>query len=80
MAILSRSRPEEAAAALAASVSSYPCNRDAWAALAKLAQGNAGLIPGGVALPNHWMRDVHLVTVALECQENSEALSRLQVV
>ena len=39
----------------------------------------AGVVPGGVALPNHWMREVHLVTVALECQENSEALGRLQV-
>ena len=74
-----RSHPAEAAAALAASVAAYPCNRDAWVALAKLVQGNADIPASAVALPQHWMRDAHLVSLALDAQENAEALSRLQV-
>ncbi|KAK9812215.1 hypothetical protein WJX73_004699, partial [Symbiochloris irregularis] len=71
-------RPEEAAAALASSVAAYPCNRDAWVALAKLQQGSSDTQLSSAALPSHWMRDVYLASVALDAQENTEALSRLQ--
>ena len=79
MYMIRRAKPSEAAAALAEAVQGCPCNRDAWAALGKLAQGNGGQLPGDVALPSHWMREVYLASVALDCQENQEALGRLQV-
>lgn len=66
-------------AALASSVTAYPCNRDAWVALAKLQQGSSDAQLDTAALPQHWMRDAYLVSVALDAQENTEALSRLQV-
>lgn len=72
-----RARPAEAAGALVASVSACPCNRDAWQALAKLVASNPDI--AGEGLPQHWTREAHLISVALDAQENAEALSRVQV-
>ncbi len=72
-----RGRRAEARAALVAALHGCPCHWGAWQALAALAAGADAGDPAA-DLPRHWARDFHLAHLALEAQENDEALGRLQ--